>query len=386
MFLESLLMRCWSKIVESQREGLRILVTGGGTGGHLFPALAVAEQFVSQLTGVKILFVGAGRYIDSKVLSVGEFQTKTIRCGALKGGSFTSRLKTLLSLPVGLLQSLFIINKFKPDLVFGVGGYVTGPVLAAAKLLRVKTCIHEQNSVPGMANRKIGKFVDRVFLSIPGSEKFFPFEKCYLSGNPVRCEFLAKMVGVGCVKDNIISKKFTLMVIGGSQGAHQLNCLIPEALAYFKDELPSEFSVIHQTGAIDVEMVREAYDVAKIKANTSAFFDNMADLVEQADLVVCRAGATTLAELTVLRKPSILVPYPFAADNHQAKNGEFLVQGGAALMFDQKNLDKKLLGEAIIKLIRDNKLREQIGENAGKLAKPDAARKIVKKCLELIEK
>ncbi len=371
--------------MERQKEGLRILVTGGGTRGHLFPALAVVEQFVSQLTGVKILFVGTGRYIDSKIVSSGEFQTKTIRCGALKGGSFTSRLKTLFSLPVGLLQSLAIINKFKPDLVFGVGGYVTGPVLAAAKLLRVKTCIHEQNSVPGMANRKLGKFVDRVFLSIPGSEKFFPLKKCHLSGNPVRGEFLKKMAGAERVKENIKSKNVTLMVIGGSQGAHQLNCLVPEALTEFKDDLPQEFKVIHQTGAADAEMVREAYGVAKIKANTSAFFDNMADLLEQADLVVCRAGATTLAELTVLHKASILVPYPFAADNHQAKNGEFLVQGGAAQMFDQKNLDKRLLGEAIIKLIRDNNLREQIGENAGKLAKPDAAKIIVEKCLELIE-
>lgn len=323
--------------------------------------------------------------MDKRALSGRGYETETIHCGGLKGGTVLSRIKTLLSLPYGLFESLGIMRRFRPDLVFGVGGYVTGPVVLAAKLLGITTCIHEQNSVPGMANRKLGRFVDKVFLSVPGSEKYFK-ANCLLVGNPVRKEFLdlrkeTKGDRPETDKENVV----TLAVIGGSLGAHQLNCLVPETLAGLKKDMQFELKVVHQTGAADQEMVRKAYAGAGINAQVEAFFDNMAEIIDSADLLVCRAGATTLAELTVLGKPALLVPYPYAADDHQTKNGEFLVKGGAAYSFSQKELTQKVLGEHIAALCADRKKREEMGHNSAKLARPEAAARIVDECIQMIK-
>ena len=368
-----------------QSAELKIIITGGGTGGHLFPALAVAEEFMRRCSDGTVLFIGAGRDIDARALDGRGYARKTIRCGGLKGGNFFSRISTLLNLPFGFLQSVAIIRKFKPDLVFGVGGYVTGPVLLAAKMLAVPTCIHEQNSVPGMANRKIGQFVDQIFTSIPGSERYFPPGKCYLSGNPVRQDFLVKRaVPSEDHKQAPTSKIFTAMVIGGSQGAHALNCLVPEAILLLKERLPRGLKVIHQTGRKDEKMVAAMYDKMGVSHTVCAFFDNMAECMSLADLVICRAGATTLSELTVLGKPSILVPYPYAADDHQAKNAEFLVQGGAAKMFREDLLSKELLADEMMMIQENSAKMLKMSEYAMKLARPEAAQCIVDKCLKMI--
>jgi UDP-N-acetylglucosamine--N-acetylmuramyl-(pentapeptide) pyrophosphoryl-undecaprenol N-acetylglucosamine transferase len=364
---------------------LRLLITGGGTGGHLFPAIAVADEFRSRFPGSMVLFVGAGRAMDKKALSGRGYAAEVIHCGGLKGGSFLSRVKTLISLPIGFIESVRIIRRFSPDLVFGVGGYVTGPVVLAAGFLGITTCIHEQNSVPGMANRKLGRYVDRVFLSIPGSETYFA-AKYSLVGNPIRKEFLAlRNAQTTAMPETLDEKILTLTVIGGSLGAHQLNCLLPEALADVKRKQTFEFQVVHQTGAADKEMVAKAYREAGISARVEAFFDNMAEIINQADLLICRAGATTLAEITALRKPAILVPYPHAADDHQTKNGEFLVKGGAALMLCQKELNSQELSGHITDLCTNGKKREEMADKSGRLAQPEAAKRIVDECIQMIE-
>ena len=365
---------------------MRIIITGGGTGGHLFPALAVAEQFVDRFTDAEVLFVGAGRYIDTQALQGRGFAGRTIRCGGLKGGTILSRLTAILSLPIGFLQSLAIIRRFKPDLVFGVGGYVTGPVLAAAKIMGVPACIHEQNSVPGMANRQIGRFADRVFLSIPGSEGHFPRGKCTLTGNPVRREFLEMRAESDGKAEVDHDRPLTVLILGGSLGAHYLNCVLPGAMAVVKKGVSRPIKVVHQTGRDDVAMVEASYRQLGIDHTVKPFFNEMAALISQADLVVCRAGATTLAELTVLRKPAILVPYPHAADDHQAMNGEFLVRGGAAKMFRQEDIDETQLAREIIFLLTHPEKREEMSGNAGRLAKPEAAEFIVEQCVQLINR
>ncbi len=368
-----------------KKDNLKIIVTGGGTGGHLFPAIAVAEEFKSRFAGCRILFIGAGRTMDKRALSGKGYETEIINCGGLKGGTLLSKLKTLISMPFALFESMRIIKRFKPDLVFGVGGYVTGPVVLTAKYLGITSCIHEQNSVPGMANLKLGKYVDRVFLSIPGSEKYFKAD-CSLLGNPIRKEFLAlRKYKKGDVAEAGKTKIITLAVIGGSLGAHQLNCLLPEALADLKKDHSFEFEVIHQTGLADQQMVVEAYKEAGIVARAEAFFDNMAEIINKADLLVCRAGATTLAELTALGKPAVLVPYPYAADDHQTKNAEFLVKGGAALMFSQKELDRTVLAEHIADLCVNRKKRQEMAANSGSLAQPEAAKRIVDECIQILE-
>ena len=223
---------------------MRVILTGGGTGGHLFPGIAVADEIVRRYPQAEVLFIGTGRQLDLTALSQRNFQTAAIRCQGLKGMSWRRKLTTLGQLPGSVVEAFGLIRGFKPDLVFGVGGYVTGPVIVAAKLLGIKAYIHEQNSVPGLANRWLAKIVDHIFLSIPGSESYFPAGKWTLSGNPVRRELLA-LAARPPADDN---RAPVLLVLGGSQGAHRLNSLVTAAVVEHGSNLPAGLRVIHQTG------------------------------------------------------------------------------------------------------------------------------------------
>jgi UDP-N-acetylglucosamine--N-acetylmuramyl-(pentapeptide) pyrophosphoryl-undecaprenol N-acetylglucosamine transferase len=358
---------------------IRLMVSGGGTGGHLFPGIAVAEAMLARHPAGQVLFVGTGRHTDARVLANRLFQTATINSMGLKGKNVGQRLAALAQLPLSVLAALRLLRRFRPRLVLGVGGYVTGPVLLAARLLRIATAIHEQNSVPGMANRKLGRFVDRVFLSIPGSEEFFEPAKCVLTGNPLRQELLA-----AAMRDKKENAAPVLLVLGGSQGAHRLNTLMVGAVELLRTVLPAGALIIHQTGRDDEQMVAGRYAELGVRAEVSAFFDNMAELYSRADLVVSRAGATTLAEITAFGLPMILVPYPFAADDHQRKNGAYLAAGGAAKMFAQAELTERRLADEIEGLLRDTEKRRRMGEAAAKLARPDATAALVEQCERLM--
>jgi UDP-N-acetylglucosamine--N-acetylmuramyl-(pentapeptide) pyrophosphoryl-undecaprenol N-acetylglucosamine transferase len=362
-----------------EQEGLRLIVSGGGTGGHLFPGIAVAETFLANGAENKVLFIGTERHTDIRVLAGRNFQTASISCQGLKGKSVGARIKSLCQQPFSLLQAKQLIAKFKPDLVLGVGGYVTGPVLLAARLMGIATCIQEQNSVPGLANRIIGKFVDRVFISFPQSKRYFPKGKCMLSGNPVRKE-LINLIRLPKTQE---SAGETLLVLGGSLGAHKVNMLVIEALEQIKQNLPEAFRVIHQTGKDDEQKVSQEYSRIRIDAEVAAFFDDMASVYKEADVIISRAGATTLAEMTVLAKPMVLIPYPYAADDHQRENGQFLVDGGAARMFVQGELEPKKLAEEIIELFSNAEKRKRMAEAARRLGKADAVDVIVKEIIAL---
>lgn len=355
-----------------------MIVSGGGTGGHLFPGIAVAEAFLDQYPGSRVLFIGTGRQTDARVLANRKFETATISSQGLKGKSMGQRLSALLQLPLSTFSAMGLLRRFRPQLVLGVGGYVTGPVLLAAKMMGIATCIHEQNSVPGMANRKLGRLVDRIFLSIPGSERYFAPGKWVMTGNPLRRELTAAAEKKRGQKEGL-----TLVVLGGSLGAHRVNTLMVGAMGILKNTT-AHLRVIHQTGRDDEQMVAGRYKELGIKAEVAAFFNNMAELYSQADLVVSRAGATTLAEITAFGLPMILIPYPFAADDHQRKNGEYLVQGGAALMFTQEELTEKRLAEEISTLLTDEKRCLQMGQAARRLARPDATKTIVAQCEKLM--
>lgn len=355
------------------------MVSGGGTGGHLFPGIAVAEAILARFPGSRVQFVGTGRPTDERVLATRQFEKTSIRCAGLKGKSLPRKVVALLQLPFAVIAALALVRRFRPAVVLGVGGYITGPVLLAAKLLGVPTCIHEQNSVPGLANRKLGRLVDRVFLSIPGSERFFPTGKCVLTGNPLRGELLA-----AAARERDKGGRKTVLVLGGSLGAHRLNTLVPEAMAIVRQRLGDTFDVIHQTGRDDEAMVADCYRQAEMGAEVRAFFDDMADLYGRADLVVSRAGATTLAEMTLFGLPMILIPYPYAADDHQRHNGESLVRGGAALLFGQEELTAQALAAVISSLLTDDEKRWRMGQAAKTLARPDATAAIVEQCLVLI--
>ncbi|MBU0664616.1 MAG: undecaprenyldiphospho-muramoylpentapeptide beta-N-acetylglucosaminyltransferase [Proteobacteria bacterium] len=388
----------WWYLMGKRREPIRLLLTGGGTGGHLFPAIATAEAMCRRFPDTEILFVGTRRKMDKSSLAHYGFSTRTIHCQGLKGKGALALLQALVLLPLSLVEALWHIIRFHPHLVVGVGGYVTGPVVVAAKILGLPTVIHEQNSVPGLANRKLGGLATRICLSLPGSEAFFPAGKTVLTGNPVRRQIL-ELAGKSQAKDGpvahapgmaeerpprIIGDKVTILILGGSLGAHRVNELMVAALTNYGKILPAGIEVIHQTGAADQEMVRLAYEQAGIKATVAAFFTDMAEIYGKSDLLVSRAGATTLAELAVLGKPALLIPYPFAADDHQYRNGRYYADSGGAVVLVERELTGRKLAEALAALVSNLGRLQEMAEAMHSMARPDAAERIVDVCLELI--
>ncbi len=366
--------------MDKGQESLRLLLTGGGTGGHLFPAIAIAEAMCQRLPGTKLLFVGTRRKMDANSLARYGFSTRGIHCQGLKGKGLLALLQALLLLPVSFVEALWHLLRFRPHLVVGVGGYVTGPVVAAARILGRPTVIHEQNSVPGLANRKLGALATRICLSLPSSASFFPAGKTMLTGNPVRRQIL-ELAGKS---PREIGDQVTILILGGSLGAHRVNELVVEALTQYGKLLPSGMEMIHQTGAADQERVRSAYEQAGVRATVAAFFTDMAEVYARSDLVVSRAGATTLAELAVLGKPALLIPYPFAADDHQYSNGRYYADRGGAVLLVEAELTGRKLAEALAALA-GSPVRLRMAEAMRSMGCPDAAERIVDVCLEIMK-
>ncbi len=358
---------------------IRMLLTGGGTGGHLFPAIAAAEAMCTRRPGSKIMFVGTRRKMDSTSLAGYGYEVKSIHCFGLKGKRIPDLLKAVAVLPLSFIEAMARIITFRPDVVLGVGGYVTGPVIAAAKILGKKTVIHEQNSIPGLANRKLGRLADRICISIPASSSYFPEEKSIFTGNPVR-KPIVELARKGV--EGRKGGKFTLLVLGGSQGAHRVNELVMEAITSYGGNFSRNIKVIHQTGEADYDLVVRRYNESKVDAIVQPFFQDMTHVYREADLLVSRAGATTLAELAVLGKPAILIPYPHAADNHQEKNADHYVGGGGCRKFAERELSGVILANQIEKILLNGEEREMMAVEMYKLGHPDAAEKIVDVCLE----
>jgi UDP-N-acetylglucosamine--N-acetylmuramyl-(pentapeptide) pyrophosphoryl-undecaprenol N-acetylglucosamine transferase len=361
----------------------RLLLTGGGTGGHLFPAVATAEEMCRRLPGTEVLFVGTRRKVDSGSLAAYGFPAETIYSYGLKGKKPRELVKALFALPVGYLQALRLVRRFRPDLIFAVGGYVTGPVVLAGKSLGVPVVIHEQNSVPGLANRKLGPLADRICLSLPGSGSAFDPAKTILTGNPVRQEILAQAeLSAAAEKGG----PPTLLVLGGSQGAEPVNRLVGEAVSHLAAAGGVGFRLVHQSGERDAASLIDLYRQCRVEAQVAPFFRDMAALYGQADLLVSRAGATTLAEAAVVGKPALLIPYPHAADNHQEKNAAYYVAGGGALQFREGDLCGEVLATEIARLLADPPELRRMGEAMRRLAFPDAAARIVTCCLDTMER
>lgn len=357
---------------------LRLLITGGGTGGHLFPAVAAAQALKKRQPESDILFIGTRRKIDTTSLNSYGFESSSIHSHGLKGKNIKELIKALAVLPVSFIQAVTRIRRFKPDVALGVGGYVTGPVMLAAKFLGVPTIVHEQNSIPGMANRKLGAIVDKICISLPGSEAFFPSTKVVMTGNPVRQNILE--LSKENTKKNI--GRPTLLVLGGSQGANALNKAVTEVICNDISGQLAGLSVIHQTGRNDADWVREKYTNAGVIAQVEPFFQDMKSIYEKADFLISRAGATTLTELAVLGKPAILIPYPFAADNHQKKNADYYVQGGGSLQISEMELDSHSLTTALNSLIDDRDKLKSMGDAMKQMGTPDAAERIIDVCIQ----
>lgn len=356
---------------------IRITVAGGETGGHLFPAIAVAEELKTS-HNVGILFIGTDRKMNREILSRYGFPLQTIQVEGIKGRGLLGTIRALAMIPLAIGQTLAILRGFQPHLILGVGGYVSGPAILGGWLLRIRTAIQEQNSVPGLTNRILGRIVDRIFISYPESQSYFPSGKTMLTGNPVRRNLFSPGT-----KNEGANSLFTILLLGGSQGAHHLNEILTAALADLSD-LKEKLYFIHQTGQKDEAWVKEAYQQAGFKAEVTAFIEDMGRAYAQADLVVCRAGAGTLAELTALGKPSLLIPYPYAADNHQQINAHCLEKAGAARVFAQSGLRPGDLAKEIRSLYADQSALKNMARRSLERGKANAASLIAGECLQMI--
>jgi UDP-N-acetylglucosamine--N-acetylmuramyl-(pentapeptide) pyrophosphoryl-undecaprenol N-acetylglucosamine transferase len=352
---------------------VRVIIAGGGTGGHLFPGLAVAQEFKKRDAMTEILFVGTAQGIETRAVPAAGFPLELIPVRGLKGRGVRGLLQGLYGIPASFLRSLKILRRFRPDCVLGVGGYASGPLLLAAKTRGIRSAVMEQNLRPGLTNQMLGKIADRVFTAYEGSAKFFPRGRVVETGNPVRWRKLPVVA---------TDEKFTLFIFGGSQGARRVNQATVEMLKQLRD-MQSSLKVVHQTGALDFEAVRAAYGDLPFEAEVVPFIDRMDLVYARADLVVCRAGAATIAELTVFGKPAVLIPYPYAAYDHQRLNAEALVERGAAEMILDRELDGEKLAARVQALYADRARLAAMAEAAKRLGRPEAAERIVDECYAL---
>jgi UDP-N-acetylglucosamine--N-acetylmuramyl-(pentapeptide) pyrophosphoryl-undecaprenol N-acetylglucosamine transferase len=368
----------------TMNRALRILIAGGGTGGHLFPGIAIAQEFQHRNAATRIIFVSSGNPLERSVLAKAGFELGCITAAGIKGRGIWNQLKSSVKIPIGILESMRIIKKFGPDLAIGLGSYSAGPVIIGAWLQRIPTAVHEQNVLPGITNRILAHFAKRIYISFENTTSRLKSEKVLWTGNPVRRELLAGADRQQKGKNNYAgSRFFTILIIGGSQGAHRINMAVIEALQNLKEKESLHF--VHQTGAADAQTVSEAYRKNRIRCTVQPFFDNMAELYSQADLLICRAGATTVAEITALGKAVIFVPFPYAADDHQVLNAGRLSDEGAAEMIIEKDLNGKIVSEKIAHYSAHPEALKQMAARARRFGKPDAAKHIVDDSYKLVD-
>ncbi len=344
---------------------MRVLIAAGGTGGHIYPGIAVAKEILRRDAESKVLFVGTARGLETKIVPANGFELSLINSAGLKNVGIIGQLKGLLILPKSFLEARKIIKDFQPDVVVGAGGYVTGSVLLMASLMRIPTLVMDSNALPGFTNRRLAPFVTKAALTFEEALPYFG-KKGIVTGNPVRKEFFE-------IQAKARGEKINLLIFGGSQGARAINNTMTEALPLL-NSVKAKLNITHQTGEFDFEKIAEIYKREDWnEADVRPYISDMVAEFEKADLVICRAGATTCAELSAAGKASIMIPLPTAADDHQRKNAEALKAAGAAKMILQSDLSKESLAKEITNLINaPEKITEM--ENAAKsLAKPDAA-------------
>ncbi|MGA2781729.1 MAG: undecaprenyldiphospho-muramoylpentapeptide beta-N-acetylglucosaminyltransferase [Smithella sp.] len=357
-----------------------IVIAGGGTGGHLFPGIAIAEEFLKRDDQTRIIFIGTKKGIESKLLGQLGYELREIDIEGVKGRGIKALMKVIYQIPKSLWQSRCILQQFSPHIVVGVGGYASGPAVFAAYFMGIATAIAEQNAIPGITNRILGNFADKIFVTYAQTRTYFPQEKMVLSGNPVRAAFVVEHS-----KEKEKKDYRQLLIFGGSQGAEAINKSIINMLPQLRS-MKTKVHILHQTGSRQLEEVKKAYEQSGIQAKVTPFIVDMAGAYADADLIICRAGATSLAEITAAGKVAILIPYPWAAKDHQLKNAQALAIEGAALMIPERELSGGKLFSAIEDLLWDEQKLRQMEKNSLRMSKVDAAATIVDNCIKLIAK
>ena len=358
--------------------GLRLLLAAGGTGGHLFPGIAVAEAAQREI-GAEVLFVGTANGLEKEIVPRLGFPLRLIPAQQLRGRNWTGMVRAWWAAFRALGVAWRVVRDFAPDVIFSIGGYASGPTVLAGRVRRVPCVLLEPNAIPGLTNRLLGRVATKICVGFPRTATFFPAHKAMWTGSPVRWSEKATTP----LKGKLHTAPVSVFILGGSAGARRLNQTLPPALALLRKE-GKELRVLHQTGRTEQTEVLAAYEQLGVPAEVVAFIDNMREAYTQADLVVCRAGAMTIAELTVLGKPSILVPYPYAADDHQRANAEVLVHGGAARMVLDAELTPERVCEEIRMLLFDRLRLTAMAHAAASLGKPDATRAVVQACVACV--
>jgi UDP-N-acetylglucosamine--N-acetylmuramyl-(pentapeptide) pyrophosphoryl-undecaprenol N-acetylglucosamine transferase len=363
-------------VSESASQRLRVLIAGGGTGGHVIPALAIARE-LRDSHGAEVRFVGTVRGLETRLVPEAGFPLELIRVGQLKNVSVATKLRTMADLPLGVLRCLGLVRSFRPDVVVGVGGYASGPAMMAAILLRVPTLAYEPNAVPGLANRLVGKHVGAAAVNFAETVQYF--RHAVVTGVPVR-------EGIFAVPDKALGGEPRLLITAGSNGAKIFNETLPGIAARLLERVPG-LTIVHQTGEKALAATAEAYLSAGVdpaRVVVTAFLTDMPKQYGAADLVLARAGST-VAELAAAGKPSLLVPLPTAADDHQRKNAELVVRGGAAEMLLQAELTPEVLLERLVGLLTNGERLHTMGVAARAMGKPGALRRIGEMVVELVK-
>ena len=353
---------------------MKMAIAGGGTGGHLFPGIAVGEEFLKRDPTNAVLFIGTERGLESRIVPQLGFTLKTITVKGFKGQGIARKALAAAVLPRAFLQSWKCLRCCRADIVCGVGGYVSGPAVLAGVVMRIPAVIHEQNSFPGLSNRILGKFVNRIFISYDESRSFFPEGRTVFTGVPLRQQIRERPVPA---RDAL----FTVAVLGGSQGSHEINRAMATALPHLLS-IKDRVRIMHQSGAGDEATLTAVYRTFGFDAQVVPFVDDMIAAYGKAHLIISRAGAATLAEIALCGRAAILIPYPFAANNHQERNAQVFVEQGAALMIRSPELSGERLAQAILDGEQHRDRLEEMGKQARTLAQPQAAQMIVDICYE----
>ena len=353
---------------------MRILIAGGGTGGHLYPGIALARELQRRDAATAVSFVGTAQGIEARVVPREQFELDLIRVAGLKGKSGGDRVKGFLLLPIAALDAWSVLAKRKPDVVVGVGGFASGPVLLLAALRGLPTILLEQNALPGITNRLLAYVVRAAAVNFEAALSYFPGSG-FVAGNPVRPEFFPTAEEEANDLNDGPQRAARVLIFGGSQGAHAINVAMVEAASRLA-ATGLQLAITHQTGERDLDLVRTAYQRAGLAARVEAFIYEIDGEMKAADLVICRAGATTLAELAASATPAILVPLPNSTDDHQRKNAEVFAKSGAALAMEERAMTGESLATAIAELVGNRARLGEMAAAAKKLARPDAAQRI----------
>jgi UDP-N-acetylglucosamine--N-acetylmuramyl-(pentapeptide) pyrophosphoryl-undecaprenol N-acetylglucosamine transferase len=356
---------------------MKVIIAGGGTGGHLFPGIAVAREIQRRYANSKILFVGAEQGIETRLVPREGFELRTLPIGGIKGLGIGRQVKNLMGIVSGVFKARAILQEFNPDVVIGVGGYASFPMLTAAVLGGYARVIMEQNAIPGLANRVLGKRVDFAAVTDARTQKYFG-PRAVVTGNPIRPEFKA-------IPPKTHAAPYTILVFGGSQGAQSINKAVIEALDSLSD-WKDRLRFVHQTGERQLEDVKRAYAEKGFVADVRTFFNNFHEQYAAADLIVSRSGATTVAEIKAAGRAAILVPFPFATDDHQTKNARAMTDENGGLLIANSDLTGKRLADVIRDLFEHPDRLHEIEANARRMAILDAEERIVDLAQRAVEK